>query len=86
MATSLSPDEKLRPALIHPLPLPKYMTRDQFNDLVAHLYDLSVAHGLDPSCTVSIGDFDEIVDGMIRHHFALFVSETVAQILESKSN
>ena len=85
MATSLSPNEKLRPALMHPLPLPKGMTRDQFNDLVAHLCDLSVAHGLDPSCTLSIGDFDEIVDG-IRHHFALFISETVAQILEYKSN
>jgi hypothetical protein len=86
MATSLSPNEELHPALIRPLPLPKGMTRDQFNDLVAHLFDLSVENGLDPSCTLSIGDFDELADGMIRHHFALFVSETVAQILENKSN
>ena len=81
---SLSPDEELRLAPTHPWPLPKSITRDQFNDLVAYLYDLAVANGLDPSCTLSIGDFDEIVDCKIRHRFALFISDTVAQILDPR--
>ncbi len=87
MQTSLSPTEKLRRvAIMRPWPLPKGMTRDQFNDLVAHLYDLLAANGLDASSHLSVGDFDEIIDGKICHHFALFISDTVVQILKNKSH
>jgi hypothetical protein len=87
METSFSPNENLRRvALMRPWPLPIGMTRDQFNDLVAHLYHLLDVNGLDPSGHLSVGDFDEIVDGKIRHHFALFISDTVVEILENKSH
>ena len=87
METSLSPNEKLRRvALMRPWPLPKGRTRDQFNDLVAHLNHLLDVNDLDPSGHLSAGDFNEIVDGKIRHRFALFISDTVVQILESKSD
>jgi hypothetical protein len=87
METSLSPNEKLRRvAPMRPWPLPKGMTRDQFNDLVAHLNHRLAANGLDPSSHLSVGDFDEIIDGKIHHRFALFISDTVVQILERKSD
>ena len=71
-------------SFMRPWALPKGMTRDQFNDLVAHLYDLLAANGLDPSSHLSVGDFDEIIDGKICPHFALFISDTVAQILKKQ--
>ena len=87
MEASLSPTEKLRRvALMRPWPLPKGMTRGQFNDLVDHLYHLLAANGLDASSHLSVGDFDEIVDGKIRHRIGLFISDTVVQILEKKSD
>jgi hypothetical protein len=87
MEPSLSPNQKPRlVALMRPWPLPKGITRDQFKDLVDHLYHLLAANGLDASSHLSVGDFDEIIDGKIRHRFALFISETVVQILEKKSD
>ena len=48
METSFSPNQKPRlVALMRPWPLPKGITRDQFKDLVDHLYQLLAANGLD---------------------------------------
>jgi hypothetical protein len=66
---------------MRPYPLPKDITREEFNRLVTQLYQLLAAKGIDPSTNLTVGDFHETVDGKTRPRLALYVSYTATQIL-----
>jgi len=65
-----------------PYPLPRNLSKAEFNSFVNHLCQLLAAEGFDPSCNLTMESFDEIIDGKGRLHFALYISETARQILE----
>ena len=68
-------------------PVPPDMTREQFRSLVAQISQKLTAKGVAPLANLIVEDMDEgSADGKMRPHFALFVSETAAQILESNPN
>jgi len=70
-----------------PYQLPAQISREQFHILVTHLYQQLAAQGVDPSSNLTVEDFDEILDdGKTRPRFALFISESAAQILEHQPN
>ena len=72
---------------MRPYPLRKGIRREEFNRLVTDLYYRLAARGLDPSSNIVIEDVDEVgADAPKRHHFALFISEAAAEILENKPN
>jgi hypothetical protein len=72
---------------MRPYPLRKGITREEFHRLVTDLYYRLVAKGLNPTSHLTVEDVDEIsADAQKRHHFALFISEAAAQILENKPN
>jgi hypothetical protein len=71
---------------MRPYPLRKGITREEFNRLVTDLYYRLAAKGLNPTSHL-VEDMDEISDdAQNRHHFALFISEAAARILENKPN
>jgi hypothetical protein len=68
-------------------PIPLGLTRDQFHNLVTDLYYELTKHGLDPGSNLTVEDMDEVgTDGVTHPHFAIFISETAAEILKRKSN
>jgi hypothetical protein len=70
---------------MRPYPLRKGITREEFHRLVTDLYYRLSAKGLNPASHLTVEDIDEIsADAQKRHHFALFISEAAAQILENK--
>ena len=70
---------------MRPYPLRKGITREEFNRLVTDLYYRLAAKGLNPASHLTVEDMDEVnADSPTRHHFALFISEAAAEILESK--
>jgi hypothetical protein len=68
---------------MRPYPLRKNITRDEFDRLVTDLYYRLAGKGIDPSSNLAIEDG---ATGYPPGHFALFISETAAQILEPKPN
>ncbi|MCI0627007.1 MAG: hypothetical protein L0387_36060 [Acidobacteria bacterium] len=72
---------------MRPYPLRKNITREEFDRLVTDLYYRLAAKGIDPASNLAIEDTKQVSgDGKTRPHFALFISEAAAQILEKKSN
>ena len=72
---------------MHPYPLRENITREEFDRLVTDLYYRLAAKGIDPSSNLRIEDTKLVsADGKTRAHFALFISEAAAQILEHKPN
>jgi hypothetical protein len=67
---------------MRPYPLRKDITREEFDRLVTDLYYRLAAKGIDPSSNLTVEDQDR-GEGP---RFALFISDTAAQILEIKSN
>jgi hypothetical protein len=61
--------------------LPEDITREEFNTLVTHLYQLLAAKGLDPAAHLVIGDSKNFVNGKTRPRSALYISYTATQIL-----
>ena len=66
---------------MRPCPLPKDITREEFNRLVTGLYQLLVEKGLDPANHLTVGDFNDTVNGTARPRFALYVSSTATELL-----
>ena len=66
---------------MRPYPLPKDITREEFNRLVTALYQLLAAKGVDPANHLTVGDFDDSVDGNARARFALYLSYTATEIV-----
>jgi hypothetical protein len=56
---------------MRPYPLPKDITREEFNGLVTDLYQLLAAKGFDPAAHLVVGDFNDSVHGKARPRFAL---------------
>ena len=66
---------------MRPYPLPKDITREEFNHLVTGLYQLLAEQGLDPSNHLTVGDFNDTANGTARPRFALYVSFTATELL-----
>jgi hypothetical protein len=64
-------------------PLRQGITREEFDRLVTDLYYRLAAQGLNPSSNLTVEDQGR-GDGTTQLRFALFISETAAQILENK--
>jgi len=70
---------------MRPYPLRKNITPEEFDRLVTDLFYRLAAKGMDPSSNLTIEEIDGVTaDGKCRGHFALFISETAAEILENK--
>jgi len=70
---------------MRPYPLRKDITKEEFERLVTDLYYRLVAKGIDPSSNLTIEETDGVTaDDKPRRHFALFISEVAAEILENK--
>ena len=66
---------------MHPYPLPKDITREEFNGLVAGLYQLLAANGFDPTAHLVVGDFNDSVDGKARPRFGLYLSYNATEMI-----
>jgi hypothetical protein len=66
---------------MRPYPLPKDITREEFNRLVTGLYQLLDAKGFDPAAHIVVGDFNDSVDGNARPRLALYLSYTATEIV-----
>jgi len=66
---------------MRPYPLPKDITREEFNGLVTALYQLLATKGLDPAAHLTVGDFDDSVGDKARTRFALYLSYTATEIV-----
>jgi hypothetical protein len=66
---------------MRPYPLPKDITREEFNGLVTDLYQLLAAKGIDPGAHLTVGDFDDSVGDKARTRFALYLSYTATEIV-----
>jgi hypothetical protein len=51
---------------MRPYPLPKDITREEFNRLVTGLYQLLAEKGLDPASHLTVGDFNDTANGTAR--------------------
>jgi hypothetical protein len=60
---------------MRPYRLPKNITREEFNNFVNHFSQLLAAQGIDPATNLTVGDFNDSVDGKTRTRFALYISE-----------
>jgi hypothetical protein len=69
----------MTPNQMQPHPLPKNITREEFNRLVTALYQLLTAEGIDPSTNLTVGE--ETGDGKTRPSFTLYISETARQLV-----
>jgi hypothetical protein len=66
---------------MRPYPLPKDITREEFNGLVTSLYQLLAAKGLDPVTHLTVGDFNDSFYEKTRPRFALYLSYTATEII-----
>jgi len=66
---------------MRPYPLPKDITREEFNGLVTSLYQLLAEKGLDPADHLTVRDFNDTASGTARPRFALYVSFTATELL-----
>jgi hypothetical protein len=66
---------------MRPYPLPKDITREEFNRLVSGLYELLTVKGFDPAAHIVVGDFNDSIDGSARARFALYLSYTATEIV-----
>ena len=66
---------------MRPYPLPKDITREEFSSLVTGLYQLLATKGLDPANHLTVGDFNDSVDGKARPRFSLYLSYNATEIL-----
>ena len=66
---------------MRPYPLPKDITREEFNRLIIGLYQLLAVNGLDPANHLTVGDFNDTVNGKACPRFALYVSFTATELL-----
>jgi hypothetical protein len=72
---------------MNPYPLRKNITREEFNRLVIDLCHRLAAKGINPGSNLSVAEKEEVGgNGKIHLRFALFISESAAQILENKPN
>jgi hypothetical protein len=72
---------KIKPQRV-PVPLPKNLSKEEFNGLVNHLCRLLAIEGFDPAESLSAEILGETVDGKPRTRFLLYISETTRHILE----
>jgi hypothetical protein len=66
---------------MRPYPLPKDITREEFNRLVSSLYQLLAEKGLDPETHLTVGDFNDSVPDRTRGRFALYLSYAATEIV-----
>ena len=66
---------------MRPYPLPKDITREEFNGLVTNLYQLLAAKGFDPATHLIVGDFNDSVGDKARTRFGLYLSYTATEIV-----
>ena len=66
---------------MRPYPLPKDITREEFNRLVTGLCQLLTEKGLDPVNHLTDGAFNDTANGTARPRFALYVSFTATELL-----
>jgi hypothetical protein len=66
---------------MRPYPLPKDITREEFNRLVAGLHQLLADKGFDPTAHLVVGDFNDSVDDKDRPRFGLYLSYTATEIV-----
>jgi hypothetical protein len=66
---------------MRPYPLPKDITREEFNRLVSGLHELLTVKGFDPTAHIVVGHFNDSIDGRARARFALYLSYTATEIV-----